>query len=88
MGLFKNINSGEIKSLKSTAMLPLSVWKDFSSVIKMAHLITKQIILQVHKTLQKYLDFHETLLQLSLSFPVTLSIFSDKYKDVDMHHNG
>lgn len=70
-------------------MLVLSLWKEISSVIKIAHFITEQITLQVHKTLQgRYLDFCKSLLQLSLSLPLTLDIFSEKYKDVDTHHNG
>lgn len=31
-------------------MLVLSVWQDFSSVIRMAHLITEQVTLQVRNT--------------------------------------
>lgn len=70
-------------------MLILSVWKEFSSVIKIARFTTEQITLQVHKTLQdRYLDFYKSLLQLSLSFPVTPGIFSETYKNVDTYHNG
>lgn len=70
-------------------MLILSVWKEFSSVIKIVPFTTEQITLQVHKTLQdRYLDFYKSLLQLSLPFLVTPGIFSETYKDVDTHHNG